>query len=103
MSKFRFGDGLPHDAKGAMYDNFRGGNLGGWDKGEFTNTINVHQRAFGPEYTNQMLFKMFGVTDSTRVPSYAYGQIIAALAEDMAAGLPHNIKRSPLYAGKANS
>jgi hypothetical protein len=95
---FEFGDGSPHD-KSAIYDT-RTSNLGGWTKEDFVYAINVYQRAFGSRETNTALFKLFGVTDPARVPTYAYGQIIAALAESMSCGRKHNITRSPLYAGK---
>jgi hypothetical protein len=94
---FEFQDGSPHD-KSARLDT-RTGKLGGWSRDDFTYTINVHQRAFGARYTSEILFRMFGMSDPTRVPSYAYGTIIAVLASEMASGLPHHIARSPLYAG----
>jgi hypothetical protein len=95
---FIFRDGSPHD-KSAPYDT-RSGKLAGWEKADFTYAIHVHALAFGGQYTSEVLFRLFGVTDPTRVPSYAYGPIIAALAEEMSLGLPHRIARSPLYAGK---
>ena len=95
---FEFGDGSPHD-RGARLDT-RTGKLGGWTKEDFVYAINVHQRAFGSQYTSEIMFRMFGVSDPSRVPSYAYGTIIAALASEMASGLPHKISRSPLYAGR---
>jgi hypothetical protein len=98
MSEFRFDDGSPHN-RSARWDT-RTGKLGGWTRGDFVDTINVHQRAFGPSRTRKVLHTIFGTTDPTRIPDFAYGAIISALAEEMACGQPHNITRSPLYAGK---
>lgn len=94
-----FDDGSPHN-KSALCDT-RTSNLGGWTKEDFVYTLSVHARAFGHRYTNDVLFRRFGVLDPTRTPTYAYGIIIAALAEEMAQGLAHKITRSPLYAKEA--
>jgi hypothetical protein len=98
MLEIFFGDGQPHD-KSAILDS-RTGNLGGWTRADFANALNVHQRAFGPYRTGQALVALFGTSDPTRIPSYAYGQIIGALTAEMACGQPHHIPRSPIYAGR---
>ncbi len=91
-----FGDGMPHSSKAARADS-RTGKIEGWTKADFTYAVNVHQRAFGARYTDEALLSLFGVRDVTKVPSYAYGAIIGALAAEMIAGLPHNIARGPMY------
>ncbi len=90
---FEFTDGSPHD-KSARLDT-RTGKLGGWTREDFVYTINVHQRAFGANHTCRALMTLFGTADPSTVPSYAFGTVIAALASEMAAGLPHNIPLAP--------
>src|SRR5579864_697937 len=90
-----FGDGMPHD-QSSRFDS-KSGKIEGWTKADFINAVNVHQRAFGARYTDEALFTMFGCRDVTKVPTYAYGAIIGALAAEMAAGLPHAIPRGPKY------
>ena len=93
-----FGDGMPPD-RSAAFDS-RDGTINGWTKADFTYAVNTHQRAFGAGYTADALLGMFKIRDVTQVPSYAYGQVIAALAAEMAAGLPHAIARGPQYKGR---
>lgn len=90
-----FGDGMPHD-RSAAFDT-KSGTISGWTKADFAHAVNVHQRAFGAPYTADALLGMFKIRDVTQVPSYAYGQVIAALSAEMAAGLPHAIVRGPQY------
>lgn len=71
-----------------------------WSKEDFVHAVNVHQRAFGPQHTSDALYRLFRVADPTKVPSYAYGKIIAALTEDMASHKTSNIQRAPIYDGK---
>jgi hypothetical protein len=88
-----FGDGMPHD-RSAAFDT-RDGSIKGWTRADFINAVHVHQLAFGASYTNSALDRMFGGHDSTKMPSYAFGQIIALLSAEMAAGLPHRIPEAP--------
>jgi hypothetical protein len=90
-----FGDGMPHD-RSAAWDT-KTGSINGWTKADFTYAVSVHSRAFGAAYTADALLGMFRIRDVTQVPSYAYGQVIAALSAEMAAGLPHAIARGPQY------
>ncbi len=92
MRRFEFEDGSPHNALSERYDNFKGPALG-WDKADFVRAIGVHQKAFGAARTLSLLY-LCGVKSLTDIPSYAYGRIIAALADEMAQGLPHNVPRS---------
>ena len=99
MSKiFMFGDGSPDGS--SQWDTRTGQISSGWTKSDFVVAINVHQKAFGSHYTHDVLYRLFNTTDATRVPSYAYGKIIAALTEEMASHRTSNIKRAPLYDGK---
>jgi hypothetical protein len=93
---FQFADGSPHD-KSAVFDTRTGDPGAMWTREDFVHAINVHQRAFGARLTRNMMHKLFGVLDPSLVPPFAYGQIIARLAADMAEGRPHNIPRTRLY------
>jgi hypothetical protein len=93
MRGFDFKDATPTNGRAVQYDNFRGGVIGGWKREDFVYAVNVHQRAFGARRTQEVLYRLFGTTDPTAVPWYAYGPVIAACAEEMAQGLPHSIPR----------
>lgn len=91
---FRFTDGSPHCARSEQFDNFVGVTLAaGWTRRDFTHAVNVHQRAFGPVATAKLLLRLFNTTDPTRVPAYAFGIVIAALAAEMAQGRAHRIRK----------
>lgn len=92
--KFHFADGSPHD-KSALADT-RTGHMGGWTKADFITAVNVHSRAFGPSMTRDAIMSVT-TAELTRIPSYAYGSIIATLAAEMAAVRQNNIPRAPVY------